>query len=1243
LNGLYIGIGLTIILALLAALIGPFFVDWGSYRSVFEREASKIVGVPVTVLGDVDVRLLPSPRIRFADVAIGPVEAPVGRVGRFELDLEAAPLLRGDVRVSELRFERPALEIDVDRDGRILLPARSTEVREPASVAIDRVEIVDGRLTIADARGGGSRFEIGRIAAVGSAASLAGPWRLDGSGLMRGRELSFHLAGARSAEGATALKGQLATGDDPATLSADLLLRDGPAGPVISGKAIAERRVEAGEGLAAGLAQWRAEAEILADTRAIEATNLALALGPEERAAQFTGKGRIALGAEPGFELTLSARQIELDRLVRGAAGPAVVPATLAGEALARAAGLGGATLPGRIAVDIQGLVVGGGAVQDLTLEARPRPGGLTIDRFEARLPGRSRLETTGRLGFDGGGRYDGRLEASSEQPTALAAWWRAEAVGDRIDPVTVAATLSVAGDRLAADDLRLEVARARARGHFDWSAAGGARIGLTAERLELDQVARLARLFLGRDAARRPAALEVDLDAGQMVVGGITAKGVRIGARVAADDVAIERLAVQDLAGARLSGSGRIGDPLGAPRGSLDLTIDAPAPEAPARALALAAGAPAETVDRIAAFAAAAAPLDLAVRLEGHGAAGGAVASGSLRGFAGGAEITSDLAYEGRIDDPARALVRLGAKLAGDKAAPALARLFGAGGAASPVAVDVSISGRPAEGLAVAATARVGATAVAIEGTAATPVGAPARLDGRFRLATPDAAALGGIFGRPILAFERRLPVEISGLAGGTWPRLELGEVTGRVGETALRGSGRIDLGSTPAKFDGRLDLDRLDLETVAEAVFGGAILADGSDPAAIWATTPLYGASFDGAITGTAQVSVGRASLGEVGFERLRCRVVTAPGEVRLEAIDAGFAGGGLGGEMVIRRGGDGVTGLSGRAALDRVRLADVVWRRGGRPIAGGRLDGDLSFTSAGRTAAALVAGLGGEGRVRLSDVRVSGLGGEAFAAARKALGEAAPTAVTAEAALRTALAASETDLPPTDLAFALQAGVARSGRQVIETGSVRLTGRVVVDLSRATLDAETTVEPAGEAIQATRTAISRATPSVGLAFRGPITAPRQSLDVAPLVAHLTLAGFEREIERVETLQQDIAERARFARERRRAEQRAAAEEAARREAEARRLAEDEARRAAAAKPAEPAKPVEPARPTAAGASAVPIGEAAAVPAAGSGASGTGSLPPLPPPIVVAPAPPVGEAGGRPLTIVPPSMGTP
>ena len=67
-----LGFAIALILALLAALVGPLFIDWNNYRPRFESEASRLVGLPVRVGGAIDVRILPTPTLVLTGVEIGP-------------------------------------------------------------------------------------------------------------------------------------------------------------------------------------------------------------------------------------------------------------------------------------------------------------------------------------------------------------------------------------------------------------------------------------------------------------------------------------------------------------------------------------------------------------------------------------------------------------------------------------------------------------------------------------------------------------------------------------------------------------------------------------------------------------------------------------------------------------------------------------------------------------------------------------------------------------------------------------------------------------------------------------------------------------------------------------------------------------------------------------------------------------------------------------------------------------------
>src|ERR1700760_2041147 len=68
-----LGFAIAFILALIAALVGPYFIDWNQFRPQFEAEASQVIGAPVRVGGALDARLLPTPSLRLRSVTVGGV------------------------------------------------------------------------------------------------------------------------------------------------------------------------------------------------------------------------------------------------------------------------------------------------------------------------------------------------------------------------------------------------------------------------------------------------------------------------------------------------------------------------------------------------------------------------------------------------------------------------------------------------------------------------------------------------------------------------------------------------------------------------------------------------------------------------------------------------------------------------------------------------------------------------------------------------------------------------------------------------------------------------------------------------------------------------------------------------------------------------------------------------------------------------------------------------------------------
>ena len=91
-----LGLAIAIILALVAALVGPLLIDWGSYRSLFEAEASRLIGVEVRVTGAIEARLLPTPSLTLHDIEIGGGGDDKIRARLLGIEFALGPLMRGE-------------------------------------------------------------------------------------------------------------------------------------------------------------------------------------------------------------------------------------------------------------------------------------------------------------------------------------------------------------------------------------------------------------------------------------------------------------------------------------------------------------------------------------------------------------------------------------------------------------------------------------------------------------------------------------------------------------------------------------------------------------------------------------------------------------------------------------------------------------------------------------------------------------------------------------------------------------------------------------------------------------------------------------------------------------------------------------------------------------------------------------------------------------------------------------------
>lgn len=198
---LYLGGLLIAALAVLFAV--PHFVDWNSYRGVFEAEASRILGRELRVGGAVNVRFLPVPYVSFEKIRIadpGGESGSIIRIDSFTMWLSVPPLLRGILEAHQVELRRPVLQLATDASGsgnwRTLSMNPGAMPFVPKDVALQSVRILDGAVVI----NGPARNELARLADITgelAAEALDGPYKFKGSLKWDGELRQVRLATAK--------------------------------------------------------------------------------------------------------------------------------------------------------------------------------------------------------------------------------------------------------------------------------------------------------------------------------------------------------------------------------------------------------------------------------------------------------------------------------------------------------------------------------------------------------------------------------------------------------------------------------------------------------------------------------------------------------------------------------------------------------------------------------------------------------------------------------------------------------------------------------------------------------------------------------------------------------------------------------------------------------------------------------------------------------------------------------------
>jgi uncharacterized protein involved in outer membrane biogenesis len=560
-----LGLAIAFIIALIAALIGPYFIDWNQFRPQFEAEATQVIGAPVRVAGALEARLLPSPSLRLRSVVVGGADLGKVRADKLDVEFSLGSLMRGEWRATELTINGMALDLGLDPLGRIDWPA-ATGKFNLGTLSIDRLNLT-GRVALHDALSRGT-LELKDIAFSGDVRSLAGSVRGDGSFVLSGARYPFRVSSGQSADG-SGTRVHLNIDPGARALSADLdgVLSFETRAPRFEGAVTlaASAGPKAKGGTEAAATPWRFSAKVKADHAAAKLEQIEASYGTEDTALKFAGLGDVRFGASPLLHAVLSARQLDADKFAakdNGGSEPIRVLPSLR----ALIAAVPEPPIPAQIELAAEQIMLGGRPLQNFAADLRADAKSWAINRLDFRAPGATRVSLSGTSAQPGpSGSFKGALSVESSDPDALVMWLqgRSELTYRSQKPMRLRGDVDVdvASHRVAIEAIKAEIDGGAVEGRIAIShdpAGGGASFDaeLKAERLDLDAASAFARALVGPQA-EWPEQARISLNIGHAISAGQELHPFMAKLGYGPKTISLDQLKVGEASGVMVEGTG--------------------------------------------------------------------------------------------------------------------------------------------------------------------------------------------------------------------------------------------------------------------------------------------------------------------------------------------------------------------------------------------------------------------------------------------------------------------------------------------------------------------------------------------------------------------------------------------------------------------------------------------------------------------------------------------------------------
>ena len=1144
--------GSLLVIVLITALVAPNYIEWSNYRAEFEKQAGKVLGQKVEVRGSAKARLFPLPRIEFTDVTVGARENGEAMmvVDRFRVDVELAPLLKGDILIVDMELQNPKVNIAVGKNGVVDWTSREIGGVDPDDVLLEKVTIQNGSIRLHNIETDQS-FEAEKINASISARTLAGPWTVRGNLVLNGEKADIRIKTGRLQEKGV-VNSRLNIQPHRHPYSIEL---SGPIGLVegtlrykgnFSLRATQNRKAlptgEPGLVFPYEALPVRMTGQFDARPNALKLQEFKLAIGNKDDPYTIDGTAQAAFGDRSLFKIVAEGQQIDVDRLGKlkttGGAVPSLAERLVVLKNIFERVPVPPAE--GQISLYLPAIVAGDTVIREVGVDIQPRKNGWQLSNLEAGLPGRTTLQAHGllTLGEDAG--FKGQLLLASKQPSGFAGWLKGD-VNDAIRSLPNAgfsAKVILNEKRVLLQKLEVVLGKTKLKGAFERviNSSGDPSITtiLDGNDIDYETMQALFLLFVSdREGGRfSDHNMDVILISEAFSLKGIKANNVAAALKLIDGHLKIDQLEIGDLAGAKISAKGEVRDALNRPSGELSISISAKNSVELLKLMKKTIGTN-FVLDNMLENPSLVDDLDLNANIKITAENDTSILDVKLLGEAGGTGVDIAINLNGDLEKPAEAQSNVELSFVNSRPQVLLQQL------AIPVLpldvdgelnVTAQFNGVLDNSISAKFDASIGTATLVGKGEIDKVKGKTNRSRFDLKLNAPDLDPILYLAGVSFPGIGRGDPVQVSAnvTSLGSW--LSIKNIEGSLGGQKIDAKFTINRNAKPRMVvNGALALQQLPLEFIAGLVMGEAAIENGVD----WSNSPFTLPALQ-EIDGAIKLSVGSSDMSTSIFgyaepgKNLKATLELNDGDITIRDAQFDWLGGHVNGEIAFSQNQSEVL-INSKIQIENADIGKVTWVKNRNPFISGQYNATINAEGSGSSIAKIVANLAGSGTIAISDGVIQTLNPSALPAIlRQAdLQKEEELETAADSLIGNALNSKPFEFTQAEAAFSIAGGNVRASNVVINAKDAKIDGDLRIDLVNLAIDGNARI-----LFDAGEDALTGATPEVNYVVSGSMAKPDVRRSTELFASFLSMRARERKEQEYETQKEDILETQRLTR---------------------------------------------------------------------------------------------------------------